>query len=82
MGYYVKSLPGKKTAPKWKLQFVSHKLEHTGCSNARKPKKEWDFPKCRWASLGIRYNMTVEEARGRVCQLNAKLHRQRQEEHL
>ena len=52
MGYYIKSLPTKKSDPKWKLQFVSHKAEHTELSNATKPKKEWDVAKDRWAALG------------------------------
>ncbi|MBI4406210.1 MAG: hypothetical protein HY537_18770 [Deltaproteobacteria bacterium] len=28
MGYYIKALPMKKSAPQWKLQFVSYKTEY------------------------------------------------------
>jgi hypothetical protein len=43
MGYYVRTLPWKKSDPKWKLQFVSYKSQDTKESKAIKAKKEWDI---------------------------------------
>lgn len=80
MGYYVRVLRSQHRPPKWKLQFASHKKEHAVNSKSKKPKKEWDIPKQRWFSLGFQPNMTIEHARARAQQLNAKLHIKRHEE--
>lgn len=79
MGYYVRVLKPKFKSPHWKLQFASHKKEHAADSKAKKPKKEWDIPKQRWYSLGFQTSMTIEQARARAKQLNAKLHMKRHE---
>lgn len=80
MGYYVRVFKPKSKPVHWKLQFVSHKKKHTIESKAKKPKKEWDVPKARWYSLGFQVSMTVEQAKARAKQLNAKLHLKRREE--
>ncbi len=80
MGYYVPLLKPKHKPLYWKLQFVSHKKKHATNSKASKPKKEWDIPKSRWHSLGFQPQMTIEQARARAKQLNAKLHIKRHEE--
>lgn len=83
MGYYVKALSWKKTEPKWKIQFVSYKKEHTRTlvsSRAKKPKKTLDIDKDRWKALGFCKTMTLEEARARSRQLNARVHLKAQEE--
>jgi integrase len=72
MGYYVKELKNKKSIPQWKLQFVSHKKEHTPQSAAKKPKKEWDIPKDRWDSLGFKISMSIGMAKCHARQLNSK----------
>ena len=80
MGYYVKSQPWKKSAPLWKVQFISHKQADTKNSQAKKPKREWDISKKRWPALGFSQSMTLEEARCRSKQLNAQQQIKRQEE--
>ena len=80
MGYYVRVLKPKFKPMHWKLQFASHKKKHAQESKAKKPKKEWDIPKSRWFSLGFQSKMTIEQARARAQQLNAKLHMKRHEE--
>lgn len=82
MGYYVKPLPQKNSKPQWKIQFISFKTDQTKNSQAKKPKKEWDIPKIRWAELGIRFNMPLNEVRGRIRQLNSQIRIKRHEEHL
>src|SRR4051794_15512753 len=82
MGYYIKSLPGKKSSPKWKVQFISYKKSDTQNSRAQKPKREWDVSKPRWASLGFYPSLTLGEARVRAKQLNVQLHLCRQEERI
>jgi hypothetical protein len=76
MGYYVKSQPWKKSAPLWKVQFISFKRADTANSRAKKPKREWDIAKSRWPGLGFNAFMTLDEARVRECQIK------RQEEQL
>jgi hypothetical protein len=63
MGYYVKALPSKRSAPSWKVQYISFKKEHTLHSKARKPKREWDISKTRWSSLGFNIYMNLLEAK-------------------
>lgn len=79
MGYYVRVLKPKSRPEYWKLQFTSHKMEHTKSSTAKKPKKEWDIPKSRWHSLGFQQSMTIEQAKARAKQLNAIAHLKRVE---
>lgn len=79
MGYYARVLKPKHKPQYWKLQFVSHKKVHASNSKAKKPKKEWDIPKSRWYSLGFQSKMTIDQARTRALQLNAKLHTKRHE---
>ncbi len=80
MGYYVRILrPLLKPAHR-KLQFASDKLKRAITSTAKKPKKEWDISKARWYALGFQPKMTVEQARARAQQLNARLHTKHQEE--
>lgn len=71
MGYYVKKLDWKKSTPNWKIQYISYKKKHSKESNAKKPKKEWDIPRFRWAELGVNPSMNLLEARERAKQLNA-----------
>jgi hypothetical protein len=73
MGYYVRALDSKRNHPRWKVQFVSHRKEHTRGSKALKPKRECDVPKERWKYLGFKFEMTLEQAKARQVQLNAKL---------
>lgn len=80
MGYYVRVFKPKSKPEHWKLQFASHKKEHTKNSSAIKPKKEWDIPKSRWYSLEFQPHMTVEQARARAKQLNSRLHLKQVEE--
>lgn len=80
MGYYVRLLPNKKSAPKWRVQYISYKKADTKNSKAKKPAKEWNLSKYRWQSLGFTRFMTVDEAKARAKQLNAQLHLKRQEE--
>lgn len=80
MGYYVRAIKPKQAPEKWKLQFNSHKRKHVGNSTAKKPKKEWDIPKARWHSLGFQSSMSLDQARARAKQLNAKIHSKRIEE--
>ena len=47
MGYYVRSIPKKKSQPQWKVQFVSYKKKDTLNSRAQKPKREWDIKEPR-----------------------------------
>mgnify|MGYP007122134705 CR=1 FL=1 len=82
MGYYVRQLAWKKSAPQWKIQFLSYKKKDCADSPAKKPKKEWDVPKERWRSLGFHPSLTFDEARGRAKQLNAQAHLKRQEERI
>ena len=82
MGYYVRSLPWKKSDPRWKLQFVSYKSQDTKDSNAIKAKKEWDVDPDRWRSLGFHTMMTLDEAKIRARQLNAQDFVKRQEERI
>lgn len=82
MGYYVKSLPSKKSEPKWKVQYVSFKKQDVINSLAKKPKKTWDITKDRWTGLGFYKYMTLEEAKSRANQLNTQLHVRRQEERI
>ena len=82
MGFYVRSLPQKKKAPKWKVQFVSYsKVDHKA-SNAKKPKKEWDLSKDRWRPLGFLETMSLKEVRARAKQLNAQNKIKKQEDRL
>lgn len=71
MGYYVRAMPWKKSAPKWKLQFISYKKADIG-ESAKSSKKEWDIERDRWRPLGFHSRMTIEEARTRVKQVNAQ----------
>lgn len=83
MGYYVRLLCGKKTAPTWKVQFVSTKLaDRRETSTAKTSKRTWDIAKDRWRSLGFHPAMSLTEARARCRQLNAQLFLKRQEERL
>jgi integrase len=61
MAYRIKKLPYKKRS--WKVQYVSYK------GGAQ---QTLDVPTEQWLSLGFRPDMTVEEARSRRDQLNAK----------
>jgi hypothetical protein len=79
MGYYIKSIPLKKSLPKWKVQFVSFKKTDTTHSKAKKPKREWDIKRGRWGSLGFYELMNLTEAKARAKQLNADHHLKRQE---
>lgn len=80
MGYYIRPRPDKKSEPRWKIQFVSHKKEHTSGSAAKSPKRTWNIPRERWSGLGFRASMTLEEARARQRQLNAQRELELQEE--
>lgn len=80
MGYYVRSLPTKRTEPRWKVQYVSFKKKDSIHSKAKYPKKEWDISKDRWCSLGFYKYMSIKEARVRARQLNSRLEIKRQEE--
>ena len=80
MGYYIRPKPEKKSEPKWKIQFVSHKKEHNQSSTAKNPKKTWNIPRERWRGLGFRGSMTLEQARARQRQLNSQNELKRQEE--
>jgi hypothetical protein len=82
MGYYVRHLAWKKSAPQWKIQFLSYKKEDHPDSKALKPKKEWDVPKERWRALGFHSSLTLEEARVRARQINAQRYLKRQEERI
>jgi hypothetical protein len=82
MGYYIKKLPGKKSKPGWKVQFISYKKEDTKKSTASKPKREWDIPKARWIALGFNTFLTIEEAKARAKQLNTQSQLKRQEEQI
>ena len=82
MGYYVRTLSQKRTAPLWKVQFVSYKKSDLLNPKALKPKKEWDIKKDRWISLGFNHFMTLGEARVRARQLNRQLLTRQQEERL
>ncbi len=82
MGYYVKTLPKKKTEPKWKVQYVSFKKSDIKHSVTKYPKKEWDIAKDRWLALGFYKYMTLDEAKARASQLNSQLEIKRQEERL
>jgi hypothetical protein len=53
MGFYVRSLPKKKKAPKWKVQFVSYRKLDYKNSKSSGLKKEWDIQKERWRLLGF-----------------------------
>lgn len=81
MGYSVKSVPGKKSAPQWRVQYTSFKkADWPKNTRAKVPKKEWNISKDRWHSLGFNKFMTLEEAKARAKQLNAQAHIKRQEE--
>lgn len=80
MGYHIKSLPLKKSAPQWKVQLISFKKADTENSRAQKPKREWDIAKMRWPALGFNAFMSLEEAKARAKQYSAQLHLKRQEE--
>lgn len=80
MGYYVRALSLKKSAPNWKVQFVSYKKTDFHKPGAVKPKKEWDVDKDRWRTLGFAKSMSIAEARCRARQLNSQLFIKRQEE--
>ena len=82
MGYYIRTLPWKKSAPNWKLQFVSYKKADFGESSAKFPKKEWDVDSDRWRGLGFYSLMTIGEAKVRAQQLNAQRHLKEQEKRL
>ncbi len=79
MGYYVRALPWRKSNPRWKLQFVSYKLQDIKDPNAIKAKKEWDVDPDRCRSLGFHKMMTLDEAKIRARQLNAQDFVKRQE---
>ncbi|CAM6000256.1 unnamed protein product [Sphagnum balticum] len=83
MGYFIKRLPFRKSAPSWKVQFVSYKKAdiRPEC-RAKKPKREWDIRRERWQVLGFSTFMTIEESRARARQLNAQAHLKRQEEQI
>ncbi len=80
MGYYVKKLANKKSNPKWKIQYVSRKKEHTKKSTAQHPTRTWDITKDRYRSLGISEAMTIDEAKAVTKSLNAKSQLKRHEE--
>lgn len=82
MGYYVRLLSWKKSAPNWKVQYVSYKKADSQDSNAKKPKKEWDVNPDRWRALGFHKSMTIEEARARAKQINAQDFLKGQEERI
>jgi hypothetical protein len=82
MGYYIRSISWKKSAPPWKVQFVSYKSTDTEGSNVRKSKREWDIPTDRWQVLGFHRFMTISDAKARAKQLNAQNYLRRQEEKL
>lgn len=81
MAYYVRHLLRKKSAPQWKVQYVSYKKsdQREGIS-AEMPKRTWDIPKDRWRVLGFHHWMSLREAQARTRQLNAQLQLKRQEE--
>jgi hypothetical protein len=81
MGYLIKALPRKISAPQWRVQFASYKkADWPENTKAKVPKKEWNIPKERWQSLGFNKFMTLEEAKARARQLNAQGLLKRQEE--
>lgn len=80
MGYYIRKLKTKNQNPRWKVQFISYKKQYTGQSNAKKPRKDWDISKRRWIALGFKDSMSLEQARARARQINAKIEMRRQEE--
>lgn len=80
MGYYVRYLSWKKSAPNWKIQYVSYKKADQVREGMKKPKKEWDVNPDRWRALGFHKLMTIEEARGRAKQINAQSFLKMQEE--
>lgn len=82
MGYYIRALPWKKSAPRFKIQFISYKNNDVKNPAAKKPKKEWDLRKDRWRTLGFNSGMDVTDARARAKQLNAQAFLKRQEEHI
>lgn len=82
MGYQIKRLPQKKSAPQWKIQFVSYKKEHVKNFDTQNPRVTWDIPQERWKGLGFRSSMTFDQAKIRQLQLNAQLHVGRKEEYL
>lgn len=82
MGYYVRTLPWKKSKPSWKVQFVSYKKDDFNNAQAVKPKKEWDVSPERWRSLGFQSEMHLKDARARARQLNAQMFLKRQEERI
>lgn len=82
MGYYVRLLSWKKSAPHWKVQYVSYKKSDSQESNAKKPRKEWEVDPDRWRALGFHKSMTIEEARARAKQINAQDFLKGQEERI
>lgn len=80
MGYYIRKLKTKNQNPRWKVQFISYKKQYTGQSNAKKPRKDWDISNRRWIALGFKDSMSLEQARARARQINAKIEMRRQEE--
>jgi len=82
MGYYIRKLRWKKSAPQWKVQFLSYKKKDFPDSKAKKPKKEWDIPKERWRTLGFHSLMSIGEANARAKQLNAQEFIKHQEERI
>lgn len=85
MSYYIKSLPTKKSEPKWKVQFISYKRMHfkqIKNSKSKKARKTWDISKDRWKGLGFYKYMTISEARVRARQLNKQEFLKEQEERL
>jgi hypothetical protein len=79
MGYYIRTLPCKRSAPNWKLQFISYENKDIQDSAAKKRKKEWDLDSDRWRGLGFHSLMTTAEAKVRAKQLNAQRHLKEQE---
>ena len=72
MGYHIKKVSSKKSAPLWKVQFVSFKKKDFHNPQAKDPKKIWDISKTEWSALGFQAWMTFEEASARKRQLNAE----------
>lgn len=72
MGYYVRALPWKKSAPQWKLQFISYKKADSGNVSGKSLKKEWDIRRDRWLPLGFHPKMKITEASARAKQINAQ----------
>jgi hypothetical protein len=83
MGYSIKFIPKKKSAPQWRVQYTYYKkADWPENTKAEFPKKEWNISMDRWPSLGFNKFMTYEDAKARAKQLNAQKFLKLQEERI